>query len=98
MLTRRHDMPWGAQMAGQGVRFRLWAPDCKQVGLCIDGEKKKKVLRMNPLDGTGNTLLIDDSYTADPEAALSALEWLKAVTDDHHRGLAGVRIVHEDRE
>ncbi len=51
MLTRRHDMPWGAQMTGQGVRFRLWAPDCEQVGLCIDEEEKKQVLRMNPLDG-----------------------------------------------
>ena len=43
--------------------------------------------RMNPLDGVDSTLLIDDSYNADPEAALSALEWLKAVTDDHHRAI-----------
>ncbi|MEP7290591.1 MAG: alanine racemase [Chloroflexota bacterium] len=43
--------------------------------------------RMNPLDGIDGTLLIDDSYSADPEAALSALEWLKAVTDDQHRAI-----------
>jgi 1,4-alpha-glucan branching enzyme/maltooligosyltrehalose trehalohydrolase len=30
-------MPFGAQIAQQGVRFRLWAPDCERVGLCIDG-------------------------------------------------------------
>lgn len=35
MLTRTYDMPHGAQITEQGVRFRLWAPSCKQVGLCL---------------------------------------------------------------
>jgi len=29
-------MPFGAQITPQGVRFRLWAPGCDTVGLCID--------------------------------------------------------------
>jgi len=29
-------MPFGAQITSQGVRFRLWAPECDAVGLCID--------------------------------------------------------------
>ncbi|MDQ3186120.1 MAG: malto-oligosyltrehalose trehalohydrolase [Pseudomonadota bacterium] len=28
-------MPFGAQIMEQGVRFRLWAPGCEQVALCI---------------------------------------------------------------
>ena len=43
--------------------------------------------RMNPLSGTNGALIIDDSYNADPEAALSALEWLKAITDEEHRAI-----------
>lgn len=35
MLTRSHDMPYGAQFTEQGVRFRLWAPGCEQVALCV---------------------------------------------------------------
>lgn len=26
MVTRCHDMPFGAQVTPRGVRFRLWAP------------------------------------------------------------------------
>jgi maltooligosyltrehalose trehalohydrolase len=39
MGTRRHDMPFGAQLTEQGVRFRLWAPGCEQVGLCLEGQR-----------------------------------------------------------
>ena len=43
MTTRTHHMPFGTQVlekdTGRGVCFRLWAPDCLQVGLCIpEGE------------------------------------------------------------
>ncbi len=30
-------MPFGAELLSEGVRFRLWAPDCRSVSLCIDG-------------------------------------------------------------
>jgi len=29
-------MPFGAQLVPQGVRFRLWAPGCTQVALCLE--------------------------------------------------------------
>lgn len=37
MTARRHDMPFGARLADAGVRFRLWAPSCGRVDLCIEG-------------------------------------------------------------
>lgn len=33
MQIRRHNMPFGAQITPQGVRFRLWAPGCERVVL-----------------------------------------------------------------
>lgn len=42
---------------------------------------------MNPLNGSNGALLIDDSYAADPESAISALIWLRAVTDEQHRAI-----------
>lgn len=35
MTTRRHDMTFGAQTGADGVRFRLWAPGCDAVTLCL---------------------------------------------------------------
>lgn len=46
LTTRRHEMPFGTQMAQQGVRFRLWAPGCAQVMLCLEGEKHEPMLAM----------------------------------------------------
>lgn len=43
--------------------------------------------RMNPLNGIEDSLLIDDSYGADPETTISALDWLRAVTDENHRAI-----------
>jgi alanine racemase len=42
---------------------------------------------MNPLSGIHDTLVIDDSYNADPDATLSALDWLHTVSDDAHRAI-----------
>jgi 1,4-alpha-glucan branching enzyme/maltooligosyltrehalose trehalohydrolase len=39
-------MPFGAQITAQGVRFRLWAPGCEQVGLCIENGRGEPVLPM----------------------------------------------------
>ncbi len=41
--------------------------------------------RMNPLNGRNDTLLIDDSYDADPQSTVGALDWLRDVTDKQHR-------------
>ena len=44
-------MPYGAQITGQGVRFRLWAPSCEKVALCLaDGPRE----RMLPMGACGN--------------------------------------------
>lgn len=34
-LARRHCMPFGAELVDRGVRFRLWAPSAKSVGLVL---------------------------------------------------------------
>lgn len=52
MSARRHDMPFGAQMGEDGVRFRLWAPGCAQVALCIEDEQHAPRLPM-PAVGDG---------------------------------------------
>ena len=36
-MRRTHDMPFGAEIAGDGVRFALWAPTARDVALVIDG-------------------------------------------------------------
>jgi len=43
--------------------------------------------RMNPLAGVNGSLIIDASYDADPPSTLSALDWLRAVTDHEHRAV-----------
>ncbi len=37
MKTHAHHMPFGAELLPEGVRFRLWAPDCRSVSLCLEG-------------------------------------------------------------
>jgi 1,4-alpha-glucan branching enzyme/maltooligosyltrehalose trehalohydrolase len=44
--TRHHEMPFGAQLTPQGVRFRLWAPGCDAVGLCIGHAQDAPALPM----------------------------------------------------
>lgn len=42
-LICRHDMPFGAEIHEDGVRFRLWAPDVEEVALCLaaaEGERQ----------------------------------------------------------
>jgi maltooligosyltrehalose trehalohydrolase len=71
MLTRTHDMPYGAQMTaqdtGQGtnqaVCFRLWAPNCRQVGLCLtdaDGQHER-VRPMGPRGGGWYELTVPEA-------------------------------------
>ncbi len=48
MTTRAHAMPFGAALAGDGVRFRLWAPGARRVDLLLlDAE----ALAMEPRAG-----------------------------------------------
>jgi 1,4-alpha-glucan branching enzyme/maltooligosyltrehalose trehalohydrolase len=60
MVARFHDMPFGARVTPQGVHFRLWAPDCAQVSLCLaqaaeqgehgQPEHTEHILPMNPCE------------------------------------------------
>lgn len=43
--------------------------------------------RLNPLDGRGGCLLVDDSCTATPEGTLAALDWLAAARDPAGRAI-----------
>ncbi len=43
--------------------------------------------RMNPLNGIKGARLVDDSFSAEPESTMLALEWLKAVTEENHRAI-----------
>ncbi len=39
-------MPFGTRLTPDGVQFRLWAPGCERVGLCIAGVPHEPVLSM----------------------------------------------------
>ncbi len=43
--------------------------------------------RMNPLVGVNGSLIVDDTYSADPETMMAALDWLREVSDAHHRAI-----------
>jgi maltooligosyltrehalose trehalohydrolase len=46
-----HRMPFGAELVNGGVRFRLWAPDARNVSLLVDGPNRNSEL---PLDSAGD--------------------------------------------
>jgi maltooligosyltrehalose trehalohydrolase len=49
----RHEMPFGAQVLADGrVRFRLWAPAVRQVGLCLESADGERIEPMVP-QGSG---------------------------------------------
>lgn len=55
-MKRRHDMPFGAQMTDDGVRFRLWAPSCARAGLKLDDESRLRP--MHALEGGWHELVL----------------------------------------
>jgi maltooligosyltrehalose trehalohydrolase len=78
MVTRRHDMPFGAAvLAGGGVRFRLWAPAARSVALRLEGGAIRPDLPLQAA-GEGWFELATDAarpgdlyrYVIDGEAAL----------------------------
>ncbi len=42
-MHRRHELPFGAEPAGGGIRFRLWAPGAETASLQIEGPSPKLV-------------------------------------------------------
>jgi malto-oligosyltrehalose trehalohydrolase len=58
--TRVHSMPYGAEIQGNGgVRFRIWAPNCREVRLSLDspGQGPSRALEMEPLHGGWHELI-----------------------------------------
>ncbi len=47
-------MPYGAQIAEKGVRFRLWAPGCERVALCVPHHDLAQHERVLPMDARGD--------------------------------------------
>src|SRR5438034_666913 len=102
MLSRRHEMPFGAAVLPEGgVRFRLWAPAARTVGLRFERDAAQLTLRPA---GDGWFELITDAaaagdlyrYVIDgdgvdlfaPEARHGRPEALKSlVAAAHRRGL-----------
>lgn len=46
-MRREHFMPFGAECADGGVRFRLWAPSARTVELCLEGRTSVAMQRSN---------------------------------------------------
>jgi malto-oligosyltrehalose trehalohydrolase len=44
-VRRRHEMPFGAELVTEGVRFRLWAPKHDRINLTIVGDERLHALR-----------------------------------------------------
>ena len=36
-MRRHHELPFGAELTEDGVRFRLWAPRAKEVAVLLEG-------------------------------------------------------------
>src|SRR5512139_2372234 len=74
MTARRFDMPFGAQFTPEGVRFRLWAPGCDHVGLCLGDGAHEAAL---PMAGLG-----DGWFGRDVPGAGAGMRYRYAVNDD----------------
>jgi len=57
-MRRHHRLPFGAELDGRGVRFRLWAPSARQVSLCL-GEEGARILPMQVQEGGWFALTTD---------------------------------------
>lgn len=60
-MKLRHSMPFGAELSGAGVRFRLWAPQANSVGLCIDEGSAGRAQPMQRLADGWFELVVPDA-------------------------------------
>src|ERR1017187_205680 len=59
-MKRRHNMPFGAEYRDDGtVRFRLWAPDARQVELCLAASNSAARLSLARCDNGWFELVTD---------------------------------------
>ncbi|WP_221930967.1 malto-oligosyltrehalose trehalohydrolase [Telmatospirillum sp. J64-1] len=45
-MKRRHHMPFGTRIEPDGVRFYLWAPDAREMELCLYGPQGNRLRKM----------------------------------------------------
>ena len=66
-MKRAHSMPFGAEMAGGGTRFRLWAPAQPRVRLEL-GKDTPRVVDMAPEEGGWHAARIEGVAAGTPYA------------------------------
>jgi 1,4-alpha-glucan branching enzyme/maltooligosyltrehalose trehalohydrolase len=54
-------MPFGAQQLDHGVRFRIWAPDCKYVSLCLEGPRVHREIPLKRDPNGWCEIVVDDA-------------------------------------
>ena len=52
-MRRHHELPFGAELTGDGVLFRLWAPRAKDVALLLEDAERSLQPHPPPLAGEG---------------------------------------------
>ena len=50
-MKRFHSMPFGAELAGGKVNFRLWGPACERVELVLGRDKERSIAMQRDADG-----------------------------------------------
>ncbi len=66
MTTRRHHMPYGAELTEDGsVRFRLWAPGARQIDLCLQREDGERLIAMSHRDAGWYELVTREAGASD---------------------------------
>ncbi|RPI91982.1 MAG: UDP-N-acetylmuramoyl-tripeptide--D-alanyl-D-alanine ligase, partial [Chloroflexi bacterium] len=80
-LLGAHQLYGGLAALAIGINYGIALED----GLHALTEMDPLPGRMRPLDGANGSLLIDDTYSANPETTLAVLNWLKTVRDDRGR-------------
>ena len=50
-MRRHHELPFGAELNADGVRFRLWAPRAQEVALLLEDPQYSAVPMVAEADG-----------------------------------------------
>jgi 1,4-alpha-glucan branching enzyme len=50
-MRRHHELPFGAELTADGVRFRLWAPRAKDIALLLEDPQRPAVPMVAEADG-----------------------------------------------
>ena len=58
-MKRRHSMPFGAELTGDGARFRLWAPAAARVDVELDVAGRHERRALQALEGGWFELFVE---------------------------------------